>query len=41
MHKPRKRKLDSGEISWIADYKDPISGKRMRPQFKTKREAAQ
>ena len=34
----RKRKLPSGEIRWLLDYKD-LAGKRRARQFATKREA--
>ena len=34
----RKRRLESGEIRWLLDYKD-LSGKRRARQFSTKREA--
>jgi integrase len=41
MAKVYKRKLPSGNISWVADYVDPFTGKRRRESFAKQKHAKQ
>jgi hypothetical protein len=41
MAKIYKRKLPSGNISWVADYVDPFTGKRRRESFAKQKHAQQ